>query len=246
MSVRTFFRSSIHPGRPGRPGRHNPLAALLSLLVLLIAGTALADRLPMPEQQRRLPVPQAEPAPAPVRHDTKFHAVPDAKLEVRAIQYDGAVNGRLHVQVRNPSKSAQKFSAQGLYFVPEGNPDTAPQRLGAVGPMQIANDGKEISEVEVAPGATLEVVLDVFCIDSHRPSPSPQNTFNIGAKRMPRELAQTIENRADAAVAAERAQGKAAPRPAAKSAIQGEVWRSRDSKWIELDGEGKQEVGKKK
>jgi hypothetical protein len=238
MSVRMSARMSV------RSGRHNPLAALLSLLVLLIAGTALADRLPIPEQQRRPPPPQAEPAPA--RHDTKFHAVPDAKLEVRAIQYDGAVNGRLHVQVRNPAKTAQKFSAQGLYFVPEGNPDTAPQRLGAVGPMQIANDGKEVSEVDVAPGATLEVVLDVFCIDSHRPSPSPQNSFNIGAKRMPRELAQTIETRADAAVAAERAQGKAAPRPAAKSAIQGEVWRSRDSKWIELDGEGKQEVGKKK
>ena len=31
----------------------------------------------------------------------------------------------------------------------------------------------------------------------------------------------------------------------AKSKIQSEVWRSRDSKWVPLDGEGKQEVGKK-
>jgi hypothetical protein len=233
MSVRTV-----------RPARRNPLVALLSLLVLLIGGTALADRIPEP-QRRRLPTPQAEPAP--VKHDTAFHAVPDAKLEMRAVQYDGSVNGKLHVQVRNTGKAAQKFSAKGLYFVPEGNPDTAPQRLGAVGPMQIANDAKEVSELEVAPGATVDVVLDVFCIDSHRSSPSPQNSFDVGVKRMPKELAQTIESRADAAVDAARSGGNAAaPRPAAKSSIQGEVWRSRDSKWIELDGEGKQEAGKKK
>jgi hypothetical protein len=227
-----------------RSARKNPLVALLSLLVLLISGTVFADRISEPERQRR--VPRSRPEPAVVRHETKFHEVPDAKLEMRAIQYDGSTNGRLHVQVRNPGKTAQKFSAKGLYFVPEGNADTAPQRLGAVGPMQIANDGKEISELDVAPGATVEVVLDVFCIDSHRSSPSPQNTFNVGVKRMPKELAQTIEQRADKAVDAARADGNAAPRPAAKSSIQGEVWRSRDSKWIELDGEGKQEVGKKK
>jgi len=227
-----------------RTSRRNPLVALLSLLVLLIGGTALADRLPEPQRQRRVPVSRVEPAP--VRHDTKFIAVPDSKLEMRAVQYDGATNGRLHVQIRNSSKTAQKFSAKGLYFVPEGNPDTAPQRLGAVGPMQIADDAKEISELDVAPGATVEVVLDVFCIDSHRGSPSPQNSFNVGVKRMPKELSQTIENRADAAVKVERDSGNAAPRPAAKSSIQGEVWRSRDSKWIELDGEGKQEAAKKK
>jgi hypothetical protein len=225
-----------------RSARHNPLVALLSLLVLLIGGTALADRLP--QRERRVPHKHVEPAA--VRHDTKFHAVPDAKLELRAIQYDGSTNGRLHVQVRNPGKAAQKFSAKGLYFVPEGDPDSAPQRLGAVGPMQIANDAKELGELEIAPGATVEVVLDVFCIDSHRSSPSPANKFNVGVKRMPRELVQTIEKRADAAVEAARADGNAAPRPAAKSSIQGEVWRSRDAKWIELDGEGKQEVGKKK
>lgn len=223
-----------------RSARHNPLVALLSLLVLLISGTAFAERAPLRRPQK----PQVEPAP--VRHDTKFHAVPDAKLELRAVQYDGSTNGRLLVQIRNPAKAAQKFSAQGLYFVPEGPADTAPQRLGAVGPMQIANDGKEVSSLDIAPGATVEVLLDVFCIDSHRASPSPQNKFSVGAKRMPKELVQTIEKRADQAVDAARAEGNAAPRPAAKSSIQGEVWRSRDSKWIELDGEGKQEVGKKK
>jgi hypothetical protein len=33
--------------------------------------------------------------------------------------------------------------------------------------------------------------------------------------------------------------------PAAKAKIQSEVWRSRDAKWIELEGEGKQEAGKR-
>jgi hypothetical protein len=216
-----------------RAPRRRPLASLLSLvslLVLLIGGTALADRAPEP-QQRRAP---HRVEPAQVRHDTRFSAVPD-----------GSTNGRLHVQVRNSAKTAQKFSAKGLYFIPEGDPNTAPQRLGAVGPMQLATDGKEVSELDIAPGATVDVVLDVFCIDSHRASPSPQNRFNVGAKRMPRDLVQTIEKRADAAVDAARAEGNAAPRPAAKSSIQGEVWRSRDAKWIELDGEGKQEAGKK-
>ena len=236
-SARSTARSTARSS-----ARRNPLVALLSLLVLLIGGTALADR--APERQRRMPRPYVEPTP--VRHETKFSTVPGAKLEMRAVQYDGSTNGRLHVQIRNSGKTAQKFSAQGLYFVPDGDPDSAPQRLGAVGPMQIANDSKEVSELDVAPGATVDVVLDVFCIDSHRASPSPQNKFSVGVKRMPKELVQTIEKRADQAVDAARAEGNAAPRPAAKSSIQGEVWRSRDSKWIELDGEGKQEAAKKR
>ena len=32
--------------------------------------------------------------------------------------------------------------------------------------------------------------------------------------------------------------------PKAKSAVQSQVWKNRDKKWIELDGEGKQEATK--
>jgi hypothetical protein len=211
--------------------------SFVSVVLLAIVGIASADRIP---DRHRLP------PPTNARQDTAFHGVPDSNLVVRAVEYDGSVNGRLVVQVKNTSKIAQKFSARGLYFVPEGDPNTAPQRLGAVGPMQIATDPqhKELTELEVAPGATVEVALDVFCIDSHRGSPSSQNRFNIGAKRMPRELSQTIETRADAAVDEARKEGKTDARPAAKGKIQSEVWRSRDSKWIELDGEGKQEAAK--
>src|SRR5262245_43635729 len=110
MSVHTASSSSS-PSRSS--ARRNPLVALLSLLVLLIGGTALADR--APERQRRMPRPYVEPAESsPVRHETKFGTVPGVKLEMRAVQYDGSTNGRLHVQIRNSGKTAQKFSAQGL------------------------------------------------------------------------------------------------------------------------------------
>jgi hypothetical protein len=227
-----------------------PLSALLSLclFVVALAGTAFAERARRPPPPQ--PQQQVAPVQGPVRHNTKFASVPDAKqLEVRAIQYDGSTNGKLIVQVRNTTKTAQKFSATGLYFIPEGDPNSAPQRLGAVGPMQMATGGKETTSLEIAPGATVELALDVFCIDSHRASPSPANVFNVATTRLPKELARTIEDRAESAVMEQRrAAPAAAPeeaRPMAKGKIQSEVWRSRDSKWVPLDGEGKQEAGKK-
>jgi len=215
------------------------LAALaVSLLVLLgLASVAAAERGPL--LQKRSPG-------APVRHDTAFKAVPGTKLQIRAVEYDGSTNGTLKVQLRNRDKVAHTFSAAGLYFVPDGDPDTAPQRLGAVGPMQLAGSSQELTKLEVAPGATVEVALDVFCIDSHRASPSPQNTFSVGASRLPRELTRTIEKRADAAVTEARRAGASEPRPAAKGKIQSEVWKSRDASWVELDGEGKQEAQKQR
>ena len=229
----------------------NLLSLVVSLFVLVgLAGVATADvdddivweREPIRQQRHQR---QVTP-PKPMRHDTKFSRVPDSKLQIRAVEYDGSTNGTLKVQLKNTEKSAQKFSATGLYFVPEGDPDKAPQRLGAVGPMQLASgsSSKELQSIEVPAGQTIEVALDVFCIDSHRSSPSPRNVFNVGNKRMPKELAAKIESTADRAVSAERAKGTHAPRPAAKSAIQSEVWRSRDAKWIELDGEGAQEAAK--
>ena len=216
----------------------------LSLLVLLL-GTSLADDWTEPMEQRehrhKRPI-----TPKLVRHDTKFAKVPGSKLQIRAIEYDGSTNGTLKVQIKNTDKAVQSFSATGLYFVPDGDPDSAPQRLGAVGPMQLAAGGapKEMTKLEVAPGATVEVALAVFCIDSHRSSPSPANVFTVGGKRLPKELAQTIEKRADSMVHKAAADGESAPRPAAKAMIQSEVWRSRDAKWVPLEGEGTQEAAK--
>ncbi len=228
----------------------NVLSLAVSLFVLVgVFGIAAADD-DMVWDGERAPVrhrpPHKQAPQGPVRHDTKFSRVPDSKLQIRAVEYDGSTNGTLKVQLKNTDKTAQKFSATGLYFVPEGDPDSAPQRLGAVGPMQLtaANSTKELNAIEVPAGQTIEVALDVFCIDSHRSSPSPRNVFNVGNKRMPKELASKIESSADLAVSAERKKGVAAPRPAAKSAIQSEVWKARDAKWIDLDGEGAQEAAK--
>lgn len=231
MLSRNFFRNLCN---------RQTLGVSFLILLLGLVGNAFGDG----PREQRLPRPPSPP-PQAVRAETKFQAIPDSKLEIRAIAYDGSVNGTLTVQVRNAGKSAQKFSAAGLYFVPDGNPDTAPQRLGAVGPMQLTQgETKETSELVVDAGQTVEVKLDVFCIDSHRGAPTSQNVFHVGATKMPKELTTTIEGRADAEVRAKRAAGDAAPRPAAKGAIQSEVWKSRDAKWIKLDGEGAQEAGK--
>jgi len=184
---------------------------------------------------------------APARADGRFHPVPSSgkattKLQLRVVAYDGATNGALTVEVKNPTKATLAFSASGLYFVPDGDPDQAPQRLGAVGPMQIA-EGDAIERkdsVEVAAGATVRVTLDVFCIDSHRASPTSKTPFTIGKSRMPAQLTATIAK--DSATAAAEVGGYAAP--AAKAKVQETVWKARDAKWIRLDGEGVQEAVK--
>lgn len=228
-----------------RRDHRNRTTLVVSLLVLLfgLLGIGFADDFDGPIRQRREVRPR--PPQTAVKHDTKFKRVPGTQLEIRATVYDGSTNGTLTVEVKNPAKTAQKFSATGLYFVPEGDPDSAPQRLGAVGPMQLTKGAaNEQTELVIAAGSTVEVKLDVFCIDSHRSSPSPQNVFNVGATRMPKELSAAIEGRADDAVRAKRAAGARAARPAAKSEIQSEVWKHRDEKWIKLDGEGQQEATK--
>jgi hypothetical protein len=181
--------------------------------------------------------------------DNKFHAMPAPKaergnLQLRVVSYDGSVNGELTVEVKNTSKKAQVFIAKGLYFVPDGNPDEAPQRLGAVGPFEIVSDGSDdetrAEKVTIAAGQSAELTLDVFCIDSHRSSPSSSTPFTIAHTKMPTALARDID--VGAKRAAKTAGGFAAP--AATDAVQSEVWKQRDKKWIELDGESAQEAGK--
>ena len=130
----------------------NPTSVVVSLFVLLVAvlGSAFAEQ---PTRQQRYKSP---PPTAPVKHDTKFKQVPGTQLEIRATTYDGSTNGTLTVEIKNRAKTAQKFSATGLYFVPEGDPDAAPQRLGAVGPMQITKaEAKEQTELVIAAVASV-------------------------------------------------------------------------------------------
>jgi hypothetical protein len=214
----------------GHAARYSFLGLLLGLFA---TSAALADK-----GYRAVPAEAAA-------HGEKVDA--NAKLaatglQLKAVSYDGSVNGELTVEVKNTSKTAQTFIATGLYFVPQGDADEAPQRLGAVGPMQIAGeDGEQrVEKLVIPPGQAMKVKLDVFCIDSHRPAPTSENKFSLGSKRLPAKLRTTIETRSKAAV--EESGGYAAP--AAKSRIQSEVWGARDADWVKIDGEGKQEVEK--
>ena len=187
-------------------------------------------------------------ASSPAAADS-FRSLPAEKagqstpLELKVVQYDGNSNGVITVDVKNPTGKPQEFSAKGLYFVPAGNADQAPQRVGAVGPFQVQRpQGPERRDhLTIAPGATERLTLDVYCIDSHRASPGPGTSFHIAKDRVPAPLMQAI----DAGAARSAAAYGGVSAPAAKPAVQSEVWRNRDKKWIELDGEGKQEAGRK-
>jgi len=166
-------------------------------------------------------------------------------LLMRIVQYKGNTNGAITVEVKNPTGTPQEFSAKGIYFVPTGNANEAPQRLGAVGPFQLqsANGAsRRMDRTTIAAGATERLTLDVYCIDSHRASPSSSTGFHVAKDRVPKKVSDKILE--SAARAAEPYGGVSSP--SAKGAVQQQVWKNRDDKWIELDGEGKQEVGKKK
>jgi hypothetical protein len=163
-------------------------------------------------------------------------------LLMRIVKYDGSTNGAITVDVKNPTDKPQEFSAKGIYFVPTGNANEAPQRLGAVGPFQLQSDNgpQRLDHTTIAPGATARMTLDVYCIDSHRASPSSSTSFRPAKERMPAPLMRAID--ADAEKSAAGLGGVSSPE--AKGAVQGEVWKNRNKKWIKLDGEGAQELRK--
>ena len=159
-------------------------------------------------------------------------------LQVRVVSYNGSTNGAITVEVKNTTKEAQEFTAAGLFFVPAMDPDKAPQRLGAVGPYEV--DSTRYEKLKIAPGASVKANLDVYCIDSHRSSPSSNTPFRIAKDRLPPQLTQAIDTEAKAVAAP--SGGVSAP--AAKAAVQSTVWKNRDAKWIPVEGESKQEAGK--
>ncbi len=159
-------------------------------------------------------------------------------LLAQIVQYEGGTNGILTVEVKNPTNAPIVFAAAGLYFVPQGDPDKSPQRLGAVGSYQVGEKREE--KLSIPAGATVRAKLDVYCIDSHRPSPTSATPFKLAKDRVPVTITQAIHR--DATKAAESMGGLAAP--AAKSAVQKEVWKNRDRQWVPLEGEGQQEATK--
>jgi hypothetical protein len=108
--------------------------------------------------------------------------------------------------------------------------------------MRLHQGDERRETMKLAPGATATMTLDVYCIDSHRSSPNSETPFRVAKTRMPRELATAIDK--NTKTKAEESGAPTVYAPAAKPAVQREVWRTRDAKWIELDGEGKQEAAK--
>lgn len=159
-------------------------------------------------------------------------------LEARVVSYNGNTNGLLTLEVRNISTELKEFSAAGLFFVPAVDPDRAPQRLGAVGSYQV--DAVRHERLKIPAGATVLANLDVYCIDSHRPSPTSKTPFRLAKSRLPAQLSRTIEAESEVLAAPHGGTGN----PQAKSVIQGTVWKNRDAKWVPLEGESKQEAGK--
>lgn len=159
-------------------------------------------------------------------------------LTIEFVRYTGGTNGEMVVRVANRGKRVETFDATGMYFVPEGDPEKAPQRLGAAGPFKIrSGKGWDAAEtLALKPGEQKTLHLQVFCIDSHRSSPQATHRFAIAAKRMPKRLRQTIK--AGAKDILRKNKGSVAE---SKSAIQSHVWKSRDSRWVKLEGERKQE-----
>jgi hypothetical protein len=157
------------------------------------------------------------------------------KLQVRFVKYTGGANGKMVVDVRNPGKRSERFTAKGMYFVPDGDPERAPQRLGAAGPFETAG-GDSKSSIRVKPGATVRLNLQVFCLDSHRSSPGASQGFNVARKRLPKSLQSKIEGGAHKALRKHKGDVGAA-----NSAIQSHVWSTRNKRWIKLQGERKNE-----
>lgn len=166
-----------------------------------------------------------------------------ASMKVRFVKYTGGTNGHIVVDIKNGDKATRKFQAQGLYFVPNGNPDSAPQRLGAAGPFKVqqGSQWQDKEELKLKPGETRRLKLQVFCLDSHRSSPGNEQGFSVARKRLPKKLRRTIKKGADKILTK-----NGYKMPASKSAIQSHVWESRNEKWIKLQGERKQEKSPRK
>lgn len=163
----------------------------------------------------------------------------DTGLKMRVIKYTGGTNGKMVVDINNPSKSKKRFQSKGVYFVPETDPEKAPQRVGAAGPFEVTGEKEPKESLEIQPGDTKRITLQVFCIDSHRSSPGANAKFRVAEKRMPKALRDKIGSRTDKVM--KRYGSKSLSTASAKSSAQQEVWRSRDEAWLKLEGERKQE-----
>lgn len=187
------------------------LSVALGLLHLPLAGQAGEDFAPVPAEDGK-----------------------KTSLQIRQVDFSGGASGQIVVEVRNQGQQAQAFEARGLYFVPKGSAQSAPQRVGAAGPFELqeGQSWKRKQRLEIQPGQTVKLKLQVFCLDSHRGSPGKSQGFKVARQRLPKQLSAEIEE------GAQRILRTKAGNPAeATGDIQSHVWTSRNKKWIKLEGE---------
>lgn len=175
----------------------------------------------------------------------RFVAMPEAKgsaenLKIRFVKYDGNTNGAMVVEVKNTGRTTATFDSDGLFFVPKGDPEKAPQRLGAAGPFMLVSANQQVTrqdgKLAVAGGESKKIRLEVFCIDSHRSSPSPSTKFTIAKNKLPKSLRKELKKSNQAIYRSHEGDFRKA-----KSAVQSNMWETRDKKWIKLEGERAQE-----
>lgn len=187
-------------------------------LIALVAGPALAG----------------EFAPVPAIKGQK------TTLRIRQVGFSGGASGQITVEVKNDGQHPQTFRARGLYFVPQGSAESAPQRVGAVGPFAVKEGQKWVrkEQMEIAAGQTVRLKLETFCLDSHRGAPGHGQGYGVAKKRLPEQLMKENESAAKDALKASSGNINAA-----KGAIQSKVWENRNKKWIKLEGERAHEKG---
>ena len=156
-------------------------------------------------------------------------------LQIRFVKYTGGASGRMVVEVHNRGASPAVFDPKGLYFVPQGDPESAPQRLGAAGPFE-GPSGQARETLRIPAGKRVTLQLQVFCLDSHRSSPRASQKFHISKKLLPKTLRKSIQFEADAEI-----RGAKGDLKRAVPKIQGKVWKTRNKKWIKLEGERRNE-----
>ncbi len=179
-----------------------------------------------------------------------FVAMPEAKasaenLKIRVVKYDGNTNGEMVVEVKNTGRTTATFSSDGLFFVPKGDPEKAPQRLGAAGPFtELAGKRSIVRQgtMVVAAGKTTRIRLEVFCIDSHRSSPSSSTKFSVAKSKLPKSLRRELKKGNDAIYRKNRGRSLGH----SKGEVQSNVWTTRDKDWVKLEGERAQEKGPRK
>ena len=170
---------------------------------------------------------------------SEFAPVPAMKgqkttLKIRQVGFSGGASGQITVEVKNDGQQAQTFQARGLYFVPNGNAESAPQRVGAVGPFAVKEGQAWVrkEQLQIEPGKTVRLKLETFCLDSHRGSPGQGQGYGVAKQRLPEQLMKENESAAKDALKASSGNINTA-----KGAIQSKVWENRNKKWIKLEGE---------